>query len=359
MESLIVVPQTRPYEPIDSAEVLIIEFLESMKNTANDTVFQDYYEKFRTLTLYGTREQPLFVAAQIGAIMGINKIQTTIRNCEEGIEILHGEIQLDGRVQKAVLLTEHGITSVMFRTKSPLAPTFRLFIYSILSNLKLHRKVELDTALSGFRAKYDAVLDQNKELKLRLQQNTVAKRQMDDFHRLMSGTELVEMFPQESLMYRYLLETKAVSVMIYAVDPESLRKARVAKKKGAFVDDCSSDEDEAAPTFAVDDLNYSLLELHEAPSEEFEHEPLALFVPPFKTTKVYDSAKFVPMGEIYFADKEHYAEWLAGLAADSQVATRRKNCFAISLADMRAVAEQCIGARWQALQRSKFRYMSD
>ena len=139
------------YQPIDEVKSIISEFL---NNVYNNEAYKEYLksleddgshkkvEKIKTtfdnIKLYNTNTEPLFIARDIGVLLGVSNINTTIKNytCEEKIE---GYIETYDKPKKKVMfLTRHGLYRLLFNNKTSLSNIFRKFVYKLLDDVIKH-----------------------------------------------------------------------------------------------------------------------------------------------------------------------------------------------------------------------------
>jgi hypothetical protein len=133
-----------------------------IENIYNDKVYKEYLDDLKTqdteesikkleeiektikdITIFNKTTDPLFLARDIGKIIGTSNISTMIKdytNTEKVIAIVPSK---DGKKEnKRILLTRHGLYRVLFTNKSKLSEVFRGFIYKLIDHMFTN---EIDT----------------------------------------------------------------------------------------------------------------------------------------------------------------------------------------------------------------------
>lgn len=112
----------------------------------------------REVRIFGTKEEPLFVADDIGALLGIKKIRNTIGDFDDsekklgniknyhtyngggdsGIKKLHAHnIGGEGYTREMTLLTEEGLYKVLFTSRKKEARDFQKWVCRVLKEIRL------------------------------------------------------------------------------------------------------------------------------------------------------------------------------------------------------------------------------
>lgn len=105
-------------------------------------LFNELFEN-KSVRIYGDFNNPLFVAKDIGELLGLKKIRNTIQEYEndeimQNINILSDAHILGGssQMRKVNMLTEKGLYRLLYTTRSELGKKFRDFVYNLLHNLR-------------------------------------------------------------------------------------------------------------------------------------------------------------------------------------------------------------------------------
>ena len=88
------------------------------------------------MRVYGTEETPLFVANDVGSILDIVHIDTTLNGLDEGEVCTIGVMDSLKRVQKTNMLTESGIYHLLCISRKPIAKQFRKFVFNMIKELR-------------------------------------------------------------------------------------------------------------------------------------------------------------------------------------------------------------------------------
>jgi prophage antirepressor-like protein len=91
------------------------------------TQFED-----NNVTIYGTWEKPLFKASEIGEMLGIVNIRTTVQKYRK--DDVHSMYTIDslGRQQNTVFLTEKGLYKVILKSRKEFAQQFEDYVFKFL-----------------------------------------------------------------------------------------------------------------------------------------------------------------------------------------------------------------------------------
>lgn len=120
------------------------------------------------ITIRGTHENPLFRASDIGEILEITQINSTIRDFDEtekqGLHI----VDVIGRNQEVTFLTEKGLYEILFRSRKPIAKQFKSWVYEVIRELRLNGvfklKNEYKKALEALEEKDQHLLMKDQEI---------------------------------------------------------------------------------------------------------------------------------------------------------------------------------------------------
>lgn len=113
------------------------------------------FEKFN-IEIYGTFDEPLFKAKDIGDMLGITKIRTTIDNLDDKYKVLKGAHTVGG-LQEQWFLTEDGLYKILMRSRKPIAEKFQDWVFNIIKEIRKNSIKQLEE-------KYQKQLEFYKEL---------------------------------------------------------------------------------------------------------------------------------------------------------------------------------------------------
>lgn len=94
--------------------------------TINNTV--------KNIKVFNTKVNPLFVAKDIGVLMGISQINYLTRKFEPEEKVI-GYITNNKKTKKVTFLTKHGVYRCFFASRSPLAKLFRKFVCNLMDHM--------------------------------------------------------------------------------------------------------------------------------------------------------------------------------------------------------------------------------
>ena len=108
-----------------------------------ELVSKNFNENY-LVAVYGTNEEPLFKANEIGNIIGIKNIRDAIKDFDEDEK--RDDVGLTdtiGRTQQMLFLTENGLYRLLMKSKKPIARQFQKWICNILKELRLTGEYKL------------------------------------------------------------------------------------------------------------------------------------------------------------------------------------------------------------------------
>jgi prophage antirepressor-like protein len=102
------------------------------------------------VVIKGTKTDPLFRASDIGVVLEISNIRTSIMDFDESEKVVHSMNTLDGN-QDVTFLTEKGLYKVLFRSRKPIAQRFQNWVCEVIKEIRLNGTLthERDDAMCG------------------------------------------------------------------------------------------------------------------------------------------------------------------------------------------------------------------
>ena len=110
------------------------------------------------IRVFNTNGEPIFLAKDIGILMGISQINYLIRKFEPE-EKMEGYIIKNNKTKKVVFLTRHGIYRCFFASRSPLAKLFRKFICNLVDHIVEHESEILEKFSEKFQLENDELIE--------------------------------------------------------------------------------------------------------------------------------------------------------------------------------------------------------
>jgi prophage antirepressor-like protein len=98
------------------------------------------------IVIKGTCEEPLFRANDIGEILEMGNIRTTIQHFDKSEKVVHTMDTLGGS-QQVTFLTEKGLYKVLFKSRKPIAEIFQNWVCDIIKEIRLHGFYDLQKQL--------------------------------------------------------------------------------------------------------------------------------------------------------------------------------------------------------------------
>jgi prophage antirepressor-like protein len=117
-----------------------------------------------SITIKGTREEPLFRASDIGEILGLTNIRMNIQDYDATEKCGISLIDAIGRSQETTFLTEKGLYELLFRSNKPIAKTFKNWVFDIIKEIRLNAISEYQKQLVHYT---NEIQDKDKQLKLK------------------------------------------------------------------------------------------------------------------------------------------------------------------------------------------------
>ena len=135
------------------------------------------------IVIKGTNDAPLFRASDIGQVLDIANIRTTINNFDDTEKVVHTMDTLGG-AQDVTFLTEKGLYKVLFKSRKPIAETFQNWVCEVIRDIRIsgtytlqQRNAELENKLVRSNAENKHIENRNKEAYAKLLKEKAQERQ--------------------------------------------------------------------------------------------------------------------------------------------------------------------------------------
>lgn len=89
------------------------------------------------INVYNTKQSPLFLAKDIGILLGISHIKLLTKKFEVDEKVI-GHMQIKNKNKEVIFLTKLGVYRCFYASRSPLARLFRKFIGNLLDHMMTH-----------------------------------------------------------------------------------------------------------------------------------------------------------------------------------------------------------------------------
>ena len=127
-------------------------------NTNSDNLLIKQFNGLN-IQVYGTYEEPLFKAKDIGDLLDIKKIRTTLDNLDESCKVLKDAHTMGG-LQQQLFLTEDGLYELLFISRKPIAKQFKVWIRNIIKEIRLKGKYDLEEKLKQKELEYEKQIEE-------------------------------------------------------------------------------------------------------------------------------------------------------------------------------------------------------
>ena len=124
--------------------VLNIHKQNNNENETNQLLIEQF--KHFNIEIYGTFEEPLFKAKDIGELLEIKKIRTTLDNLDDECKVLKGA-HTNGGLQQQIFLTEEGLYEVIFISRKPIAKEFKKWVRKLIKQIRLNSNKQLENKI--------------------------------------------------------------------------------------------------------------------------------------------------------------------------------------------------------------------
>jgi prophage antirepressor-like protein len=103
------------------------------------------------IVIKGTHEEPLFRASDIGEVLEMGNVRTSIQNFNETERCDVHTMDIIGRPQTVTFLTEKGLYKLLFKSRKPIAETFQNWVCEVVKEIRLTGTYNLQQQLQETR----------------------------------------------------------------------------------------------------------------------------------------------------------------------------------------------------------------
>ena len=137
-----------------------VNVLHTSENPSEQKKAQMIKNTISNIRVFNTKVTPLFLAKDIGILLGISHIKYLIRKFEDE-EMVVGYITTpNNKTKKVIFLTRHGIYRCFYASRSPLAKLFRKFIGNLLDHMITHETELLRKISAVFKVENPELIEQ-------------------------------------------------------------------------------------------------------------------------------------------------------------------------------------------------------
>ena len=142
------------------------------------------------ITIKGTYDNPLFRASDIGEVLEISNIRTSIIDFGENEKVVHTTDTLGGK-QQVAFLTEKGLYKILFKSRKPIAKTFQNWVCEVIKEIRLQGSYHLEKELK----------EKEELLKLKDEELEENKKMLEDLEKIKENEE-------KPTIYIYNIDTR-------------------------------------------------------------------------------------------------------------------------------------------------------
>ena len=129
-------------------------------NTNSDNLLIKQFNGLN-IQVYGTYEEPLFKAKDIGDLLGIKNIRDTLTSLDEQCKIKVNVGNTDvGNNSDTWFLTEDGLYELLFISRKSIAKQFKVWIRNIIKQNRLKGKYDLEEKLKQKELEYEKQIEE-------------------------------------------------------------------------------------------------------------------------------------------------------------------------------------------------------
>lgn len=137
-----------------------VNVLHTSENPSEQKKAQMIKNTISNIRVFNTKVKPLFLAKDIGILLGISHIKYLVRKFEDE-EMVVGYITTpNNKTKKVIFLTRHGIYRCFYASRSPLAKLFRKFIGNLLDHMITHETELLRKISAVFKVENPELIEQ-------------------------------------------------------------------------------------------------------------------------------------------------------------------------------------------------------
>ena len=98
------------------------------------------------IVIKGTVNEPLFRASDVGTVLEMGNIRTSINDFNDSEKVVHTMDTLGGS-QQVTFLTEKGLYKVLFKSRKPIAEKFQNWVCDVIKEIRLNGIYDLQKDL--------------------------------------------------------------------------------------------------------------------------------------------------------------------------------------------------------------------
>ena len=116
------------------------------------------------IVIKGTVNDPLFRASDVGVVLEISNIRTSIMDFDDSEKVVHTMHTLGGN-QEVTFLTEKGLYKVLFRSRKPIAQKFQNWVCEVIKEIRLKGIYKMENEIKkAIEEKNEAIEEKNEAI---------------------------------------------------------------------------------------------------------------------------------------------------------------------------------------------------
>ena len=128
-----------------------VKKLSDSENIKNQKIAYKINTTIEKIKVFNTKDTPLFLASDIGILLGISRVNYAIRKFDPE-EKVEGYITKNNKLKKVIFLTRHGVyRASIVSSKSELARLLKKFIYSLIDHMLLKEPNAVEAISTKFQ----------------------------------------------------------------------------------------------------------------------------------------------------------------------------------------------------------------
>ncbi len=125
-----------------------------------------------------TQMEPLFRASDIGEILEMGNIRTSINDFNDTEKVAVHTMDTTGRKQLITFLTEKGLYKVLFKSRKPIAEKFQNWVCEVIKEIRLNGVYDLQKQLEQQKTEFQLLEDKkNQEYNTKLEKQKILERE--------------------------------------------------------------------------------------------------------------------------------------------------------------------------------------
>lgn len=130
----------------------------------------------RMFKVYGTVEEPLFLAKDVAEVIEHSNVAMMLKNIDEDEKVINNVYTLGGN-QDMLFLTEYGLYEVLMQSRKPIAKAFKKEVKKILKALRLNQvelvnttnEIKIDDTINNLMSMINTLIEDNKKKDIMLE----------------------------------------------------------------------------------------------------------------------------------------------------------------------------------------------